>query len=88
MSTLDVQNECQAVISLASPLSAMHWREYVLDNWDKLTQGVTGETIKFMVLAGVHGDQKGKVGGDANNLKDCENQAVIFSFLPFFLVFM
>ena len=76
MSTLMVQNECQAVISVASRVSAKHWRDYVIDHWNELIQGISGE-IRLMVLAGVHGDHKGMVGGNAHNLKDCENQAVI-----------
>ena len=74
---LKVQNEGQAVISLISTLSAKHWREYVEEQWDTLTQGITG-TIRLMILAGVHGSPKGKVGPDAKNIKDCNKQAVIF----------
>ena len=75
--SLKVQNESQAVISLESRLSAKHWREYVEQQWDELTQGITGD-FRLMVMAGVHGNPNGEVGPEhAKNLKDCNNQAVI-----------
>ena len=73
---LKVQNEGQAVISLISPVSAKHWREYVEDHWDELTQGITGE-FRMMVMAGVHGGKRGEIGdAKANNIEDIRNQAV------------
>ena len=72
---LQVRNEGQAVISLISPVSAKHWREYVEDNWNELTQGINGE-FRMMVLAGVHGGPGGKIGNVCNNIKDIQNQVV------------
>ena len=69
------QNEGQAVISVISPLSAKHWREYVEEHWGELTQGITGE-FRMMVLAGVHGGKGGEIGGVSNNIKDIKKQAV------------
>ena len=75
MSTLDVQNECQAVISLASPLSAKHWKEYVEEEWTELTQGITGQ-FRMLVLAGVHGGKGGEIGKVSDNIEDIKGQIV------------
>ena len=69
------QNEGQAVISLISPVSAKHWREYVEKHWNELTRGITGE-FRMMVMAGVHGGRVGEIGDAAANIVDIENQAV------------
>ena len=69
------QNEGQAVISVISPVSAKHWREYVVDHRGELTQGITGE-FRMMVMAGVHGGKGGEIGDALANIKDIKNQAV------------
>ena len=69
------QNEGQAVISVISTLSAVHWREYVEEHWGELTQGITGE-FRMMVLAGVHGGKGGEIGNVSDNIKDIQNQTV------------
>ena len=80
------QNEGHAVLSVITTVSAKHWKEYVEEEWTELTQGITGE-VRLMVLAGVHGDPKGKVGEDAKNVQDCINQAVIILYqFNYFLI--
>ena len=69
------QNEGQAVLSFISPVSAKHWREYVEDHWDKVTQGITGE-FRMMVLAGVHGGKGGEIGKVSDNIEDIKEQVV------------
>ena len=76
--SLKWENECQAVISLGSRVTAMHWRQYVNQEWDELTKGITGGEFRLMVMAGVHGKPNGEVGSEqAENLQDVKNQAVI-----------
>ena len=72
MSFLD---EHRAVITSIDTLSAIHWRQYLVANWHNLTEGLS--KIRILVLTGVHGDKDGGFGGDAKNVKDCQNQARI-----------
>ena len=70
-------NEHRAVITSIDTLSAIHWRKYLLTNWVNLTEGLS--KIRILIVTGVHGDKDGGFGGDAENVKDCQNQVRILS---------
>ena len=75
MASKNIQNEGQAVISMISPVSAIHWRDYVIDHWGKLTEGIT-DGFKMLVLAGVHGGKGGEIGKVSDNIEDIKGQVV------------
>ena len=63
------------IITSKDEVDAFQWRKYMEQNWDKLKQ----ENAKLLVLAGVHGNQDGKLGNqDIGLLKDYQRQIDYF----------
>ena len=74
-------------------LGAKDLRLYFKKHWRKIFQGMNNSTILF--IAGVHGDQDGKLGDRKYNLKAIENQVgrakefymLSWCFILFFIFF-
>ena len=78
-------NEHYTLLTHTGTLSAMTWREYLEENWDTFQRGLT--ELKLLVICGVHGGKDGSYSGDANNVNDCQRQAVSLQFyIPIFLL--
>ena len=59
--------EKSAVLLNKRKIAAREWKNYIIDNWDQLTQHLqSGATI--LILAGRHGDESGSIGPSDKNL--------------------
>ena len=67
--------ESLAIITSKDEVDAFQWKKYIEKNWNRLMQKDT----KLLVLAGIHGNQDGKLGDpDLNLLKDYQRQIDYF----------
>ena len=66
--------EKSAVITFEDVVDEMAFRRYVKNNWENLTLGLKNSTILF--LAGVHGDDSGKLGPN-EDIQTLKNQVRI-----------
>ena len=74
--SIDMENYDQ-VLTCTGKITAIRWREYVVDNWKKLREKhPTDSKVKLLIICGVHGKEDGSIGDDANNYEDCEGQGV------------
>ena len=48
------------IITAKEKVTMPNWGDFILKEWDRLMK----ENTKLLVLAGVHGDEDGKVGSD------------------------
>ena len=60
-------------------LGAKDLRLYFKKHWRNIFQGMNNSTILF--IAGVHGEEDGKLGNRAHNLKSIEKQVGSFAYL-------
>ena len=67
-------NEQCASLTYTGSLSAITWRKHLIANWEKFKEGLT--EVKLLIVCGVHGGRDGSIGGDADNVRTCENQLV------------
>ena len=72
-------NDQDAVLTYTGTLNAITWREYLTENWTKITEGLN--EVRVLIICGVHGDEEGNIGGDAKNVQTCKNQAVSLTFI-------
>ena len=71
------KNEHLAVLTTTRPISMVHVGDHLKEHWSAYTEGLKeNEQLKVLILCGVHGGHDGKVGGDADNVKDFTNLAV------------
>ena len=61
-----------SIITCVREVTSRSIRSYMLKNWKVLTQGMMDATI--LIMAGVHGNEQGQLGGSAGNMKELENQ--------------
>ena len=54
------------VISSTIPITMRKWRLHLEKNWDKLMK----ENTRLLVLAGVHGDEDGRLGANEDKEKE------------------
>ena len=66
--------EKSAVITFEDVVDEMAFRRYLKNNWENLTLGLKNSTILF--LAGVHGDDSGKLGPN-EDIQTLKNQVRI-----------
>ena len=66
--------EKSAVITFEDVVDEMAFRRYLKNNWENLTLGLKNSTILF--LAGVHGDDSGKLGPN-EDIQTLKNQVII-----------
>ena len=60
------------IITCSGEVTSRAIRNYMLKNWVILSQGLDNSTI--LIMAGVHGDEEGQLGGDAGNMKEIQSQ--------------
>ena len=78
--------EKSAVITFDNEVDEMAFRRYLKINWEKLTLGLKNSTILF--LAGVHGEDSGKLGPN-EDIQTLKNQVrIIQSSLDIFEHFL
>ena len=69
--------EKSAVITFDNEVDEMAFRRYMKNNWENLTLGLNESTILF--LAGVHGEDSGKLGPN-EDIQTLKNQVrIIFN---------
>ena len=67
--------ESLVIITSKDEVDAFQWKKYIEKNWNRLIQ----RNSKLLVLAGIHGNQDGKLGDpDMNLLKDYRRQIDYF----------
>ena len=64
-----------AIVSFDQPISARNVRLLIKKKWGSFTDCMDDQTILF--IAGLHGDQYGKLGGEADSFKDMKRQVNI-----------
>ncbi len=67
--------ESLVIITSKDEVDALQWKKYMEKNWDRLMQ----KNSKLLVLAGIHGEQDGKLGHlDVDLLQDYRRQIDYF----------
>ena len=66
------KTEKLSIITCVREVTSRSIRSYMLKNWNVLTQDMMDATI--LIMAGVHGDEEGQLGGNAGNMQELKNQ--------------
>ena len=61
-----------AIFSAYAEINEREVRNYLIENWRQITEGMNDSTILFM--AGIHGSDKGKIGPKAPSLNTMKVQ--------------
>ena len=62
-----IHAEKLAIFSAYAEVNEREVRNYLIEKWETITQGMTGSTMLFM--AGIHGSDQGKIGPKARSLE-------------------
>ena len=77
----NLQSYKRAVLLNKRKVSTREWRNFVIENWDSLTEDLKDATILW--LAGRHGLKTGKIGSKDETAMDSNKYAVMSNkFIP------
>ena len=72
MSTVLINAEKLAIFTAIAEISAREVRNYVIEHWHKITEGLNDCSILFM--AGIHGTSEGKYGDETDSFETMKVQ--------------
>ena len=72
MSTVLIDAEKLAIFTAIAEISAREVRNYVIEHWQSITEGLVDSSILFM--AGIHGTCQGKYGEETDSFETMKVQ--------------
>ena len=73
MSVNDFNTENSVIITSKKPIDCLEWGDFMIEKWNELMR----KDSKLLVLAGIHGEENGKIGkADKGLLEDYKCQII------------